>query len=112
MDVVIIITTNKVLTAYSDDSQYNRKVCIPKFIEELKNVSDTASSVTCSVALCGPDNNNISLIITYWFGLFQIPADLFEILLSYIMSNTLYSTTNEPGSGHPRMLTIKIYGIK
>ena len=74
----------------------------PKRIEGLSNVIDAQSSHQYLVALCSTNNKEILIILSFWCSLHQIPDDIMKLLLSYTKSYTVYSTTNEPGSGHPK----------
>ena len=74
----------------------------PKLITQLSNVIDAQSSSTCSIALCESNNSHeISIILPFWYRIHEIPNDLMAILISYTKSNTVYSSNNKLGSGHP-----------
>ena len=79
----------------------------PKLIEGLKNVIDAQSSGSFSVALCGSYHQHTLLIISNWCRLYHIPTDLLDLLVLYTKSTSVYSTTNQLGSGHPMNIPIE-----
>ena len=74
----------------------------PKLIEKLDNVIDAQSSKRYCIVICKSVNDKQLLIINYWCRLYKIHNDIMDLLMEYLKLNIIYSTTNEPGSGHPQ----------
>ena len=83
----------------------------PQIIPELTDVMDVKQCWNYSIALCSTNNKQLSFIITNWCRLYLIPSDIINLLILFSKINTVYSTTNEPGSGHPKNgILTKKYG--
>ena len=75
----------------------------PTFIDELNNVIDAKScnaGYQWSIALCRTNNDNVSLILSHWCRVYQLPDALMHLLASFTTCTAVYSTANYPGSGH------------
>ena len=76
--------------------------CEPVLIHAMKNVIDAQSSLNCSVVLCSSDKQETQIIIRNWSRKYNIPSDIVDILVLFCKFNIVYSTTNNPTSGHPQ----------
>ena len=63
-------------------------------VTELENVIDAQSSGTYSVALCQSNAKEISLIISFWCRIYEIPSDLREQIMAFTKYNTVFATND------------------
>ena len=87
------------LNEIDKDNQYE-----PVMIQQLQNVLDVQSGWNFCVAICGLEDSNLKMITSNWCRNSDIttPEVILDLLLEFARWNTVYSTTNERGSGHQK----------
>ena len=110
-DAVFYITTDDKLYGCGrlkglNESRDTLDVSVPKLMP-LSNAIDARATKNCCIALCSSNNSILCMIIQNWSRLHTVPDDIITILMTYSKSTTIYSSTNESGSGHPKNAELK-----
>ena len=74
---------------------------IPKKLS-FTDVIDAQATSKCMIVVCAKNINTLDMIIANWCRSYSVPDDIIKLLLSFFRMTTIFSTTNEPGSGHPK----------
>ena len=64
----------------------------PILIPHLQNVQDIKCGVFYSIALCSSNNDQLSLIISFWCRLYAVPEDIKSLLIMFSKFTKVYST--------------------
>ena len=80
----------------------DQSVYTPKLMTGLKDVIDAKATSYLCIALCSSNNDILCQIIQNWSRLYSVPDDVTSVIIMFSKTTTIYSTTNSPGSGHPK----------
>ena len=69
---------------------------------KLDNVVMAVPSLSTCLALCSSLNSKTLMIIENWSRKYSAPDDIISIIILHTKTSKVYSTTNVPGSGHPK----------
>ena len=79
----------------------------PILIDQLQNVMDVEPGESFNFVLSSNINDESLSVIGNWSRTHILPTDIVNIIVLFASKNSVYSTTNKLGSGHPQNKKLK-----